>query len=362
MNYMEQYIFAEHDKNINKEFESFAKKIMSMQSADTFTMLFATDVHYIRRYALYVPSYYKLKEMVDFSGYIGADLLTVAGDIVDGNTTLDRQYRDLYDTVSLIRNSKTTSVVISKGNHDDCSWYAFKNGLGDKGTINEEQWFTHVINPIRVSYPMVLDDENPTGGYYYIDYPFHKIRVINLNTNDVPLVMGEDGNFINHSMVGQYELGICEKQLNWLANKALRFDEEGWSVIIVSHSGAPIDKHVRNRELVSKIISAFKSGEKGTAVGDIEYFEANVSYDFTTNKSSDLLCWLAGHNHKDTVTNVDGITVITTKNLLGDVKNPAYDNEEISYGSWDCMMIDKKNRKFISKRYNQPQFDREIQL
>lgn len=361
MNYMEQYVFREHDKNINKEYESFAKEIMSLQSVDTFTLLFATDVHYIRRYALYVPSYYKLKEMVEFSGYIGADLLAVAGDSVDGNTTLDRQYRDLYDIVSLIRNSKTTSVAISKGNHDDCSWYAFKKSLGDKGTINDEQWYTHVVNPLRVSYPMVLDDKNPTGGYYYIDYPFHKIRIINLNTNDVPIVLGEDGNFLNKDIVGQWTLGVSEKQLKWLASVALKFDQQDWSVLIVSHSGAPIDKHVRNRELVTELITAFKNGGKGMAVSDTEYFEANVDFDFTDNKSSDFLCWLAGHNHKDTATVVEGITVITTRNLIGEDHNLTWDDSEnITYGSWDCMLIDKKNRKLISKRYNQPQFDREI--
>lgn len=363
MNYMEQYIFAQHDKNINKKYEGFAKEIMALQNADIFTLLFATDVHYIRRYALYLPSYYKLKEMVEFSGYIGADLLAVAGDMVDGNTTLDRQYRDLYDVVSLIRNSKTTSVVLSKGNHDDCSWYASKNGLGAGGTINEEQWFNHVVNPIRVSYPIVLDEENPTGGYYYVDYPFHKIRVINLNTNDVPHIMGEDGNFINEDMIGQYGLGVSEKQIKWLANKAFKFNEEDWSALIISHSGAPIDEHVRNRELVSRIINAFKNGDKGVVKSDIEYFEANVDYDFSSNKSSDFLCWLAGHIHEDTVTNVDGITVITTRNLLGEDHDMVWDNpDDISYGSWDCMLIDKKNRKLISKRYNQPQFNREIKF
>lgn len=363
MNYMEQYIFAEHEKNINKEYESFSKEIMSMQSPDTFTILFATDVHYIRKYALYVPSYYKLKEMIEFSGYIGADLLAVAGDMVDGNTTLDRQYRDLYDIVSLIRNSKTTAVAIAKGNHDDCSWYAFKNGLGEKGTINQEQWFNHVVNPIRVSYPMELDENNPTGGYYYIDYPFHKTRVITLNTNDVPLIMGEDGNFLSKDMVGQWTLGISEKQLKWLANTALCFSEEDWSVIIVSHSGAPIDKHVRNGELALQIIKGFKNGEMGVAVSDTDYFNADASYDFSSNKSSDFLCWLAGHNHKDTVTDIDGIKIITTRNLLGEDHNIEWDDaENETYGSWDCMIINKKKRKFISKRYKQPQFDREVEL
>ena len=44
-------VLLNHGDRINKEFESFAKEIMNLQTADTFTMLFATDVHYIRKYA-----------------------------------------------------------------------------------------------------------------------------------------------------------------------------------------------------------------------------------------------------------------------------------------------------------------------
>ena len=167
-------------------------------------------------------------------------------------------------------------------------------------------------------------------------------------------------NKLNKDIIGQWTLGIREKQLKWLASKALKFKEDDWSVIMVSHGGAPSDEDVTNRELVCQIIKAFNNGEKGVAKSNIEQFEANISYDFSKNKSSDFLCWLAGHNHKDTVTNDDGITVITTRNLLGDIENIQYDEDETTYGSWDCMLIDKKKRKLISKRYNLPKFDREI--
>lgn len=360
MNYMEQYIFKEHMKNINTDFEDFAKEIMALQNKDTFTLLFATDVHYIRKFALYIPTYYKLKEMVDFSGYIGADLLALGGDTVDGNTTLSRQYRDLYDILALVRNAKTTSVAISKGNHDDCSWYAWQKDLGIENTITPEQWYAHVINPIRVSYPITLDNENIAGGYYYIDYPLQKIRVINLNTNDTPYIFDNNGKFVDKAIVGQWCHNFSSRQLEWL-KEALTFEEEGWSVLPLSHVGAPIDHNVHNRHIVTALLYAFKNKTKGRVTNDEKYFEADISFDFTNNKSSDLLPYLCGHNHIDSTTYVDGITVVSTRNMLGQDKNITWDNpQENTFGSWDCMIIDKKSHKLITKRYTQPEFDREI--
>ena len=68
-------------------------------------------------------------------------------------------------------------IAISKGNHDDCSWYAYKNKLGLDSVISPEMWYSYVVNPIRVRYPISIDENNKAGGYYYIDYPLHKIRV-----------------------------------------------------------------------------------------------------------------------------------------------------------------------------------------
>ena len=44
--------------------------------------------------------------MVEFSGFIGADLLALTGDSVDGNTTIKRQYRDIFDVTALLSSPK----------------------------------------------------------------------------------------------------------------------------------------------------------------------------------------------------------------------------------------------------------------
>lgn len=362
MNTTEEYIFQQHLRNLNTKWEDFSNEIKSLQTPETFSIIYATDIHYIRKYAKYVPAYYKVKEMVEFSQYAGFDLMALTGDIVDGNTTINRQKRDLYDLISLVREAKTTSVLISKGNHDDNSWYAYKNNLGLDSVISPEEWYSYVVNPLRVQYPMVLDENNIAGGYYYIDYPLHKIRVINLNTNDVTCMLDEDGKIIK-KYCGHWNLGIREKQLKWMTD-VLKFNEPGWAVMFMSHDFLlkkdDSEEQLRNGCLAWEIIMAYKDGKNGIVKSDERYFEAEVSYDFTQNKSNEVLPYLYGHIHKDIEDVVNGIVTIGTKNALGTHERDWDDiNLEID-GGWDCIFIDRKNRILQSRRYGIESASRKI--
>lgn len=355
MNTTEEYIFHEHLKNLNTRWEDFSREIKDLQTPDTFSILYATDIHYIRKYAKYVPVYYKLKDMVEFSKYAGFDLLALTGDIVDGNASLKRQKRDLYDLVSIIREAKTTSVVISRGNHDDNSWYTIKNNLDTESVLSKEDWYSHVINPIRVQYPIALDEENFSGGYYYVDFPFHKIRVINLNTSDVPNITDNKGKLLRE-YCGQWNSGVNEKQLMWLRD-ALIMDKPGWSVIFMSHD-FPVNKYgeepFRNDTLLWDIIKAYKNGEKGVAKSAEKYYEAEISYDFTNNKSNEIIAYFFGHIHKDIEFVQDGINAISTQNLLGTVEKPWDSTYAETDGGWDCILVDRKRRTIKTIRHGAP--------
>lgn len=364
MNTTEQFIFEQHMKNLDTRWEDFAREIMSLQTPDTFSILYATDVHYIRKYAISAAAYYKVREMTEFSEYIGMDLLALTGDLVDGNTTIKRQYRDLYDLVSLVRKAKTTSVLISKGNHDDCSWYAYNNRLDASNWLSCEDWYTHVINPIRVQYPIVLDEENIAGGYYYIDYPLHKIRVININTSDNTTSVNSSG-LIDKEYCGHWRFGITENQLKWLT-KALTFREEGWSVLIMSHEFLiPYNETegiVHNGEAAWDMLKAYKNNGKGEINSEDINFKAMLTYDFTKNRSNDILLYMFGHVHRDMHFVHDGITAVSSKNILGNTQKE-WDNTDVKAdGGWDCVLIDKKARMFNSRRFGVPEENRDIKF
>ena len=258
---------------------------------------------------------------------------------------------------------RITDVLISKGNHDDCSWYAYRNELGTDAIITQELWYSHVINPIRVQYPIAIDKENISGGYYYIDYPLHKIRVININTNDTAIIDGETGK-LEKENCGQWNLGIREKQLKWLI-KALEFDEEGWSVVFMSHAFLLDDspgETLKNGGLAWEVIKAYKNGTKGSLESNEENYEVKIDFDFTNNQSNDVLVYMYGHLHKDLHFVEDGITAVGTKNLLGQVNKKWDDLEEQIDGGWDCVFIDKKRRTLRTKRYGVDGADRQIDL
>lgn len=364
MNTTEQYIFNQHIKNIDVRFEDFTRECMELQTPEALSIIYATDMHYIRKYALHTPSYYKLAEMIDFSGFIGADLLALTGDVVDGNTTIKRQYRDLYDITGLLKKSKTTSVVLSKGNHDGCEWFAYKNHLGEGNWLSDRDWYIHAVNPLRVQYPMTLDEENITGGYYYIDFPLQKIRVINLNTNDTKSILDENGLMAREEDCGQWHLGLREKQLKWLV-KALTLQEEDWSVVFMAHtflqSFGDIVNNVSNGNQAWEIILGFMNKSKGNVKNDEKYYESDVEYDFTNNKSNDVLTYIFGHKHNDLCFVKDNITAICSKNVLN--CDTAWDSEgsQIS-GGWDFITVDKKTRMFKSKRFGVENADRTFKL
>ena len=365
MNILEKHVFEEHLKHIHPEWTDFAYKITSLQSSDTFTVLYATDVHYIRKYARYVPSYYQVEEMVKFSGAVGADLLALGGDLADGNTTHERQCRDLYDLVSLVRESKTTSVALSRGNHDDCSWYTWSHSLPVEGnTLSERDWYSQVVNRVRASYPILLDEKNPMGGYYAVDDAFHKVRVLNLNTNDYAFKTDAEGKFASQKDVGHWSFGLREAQLRWLASM-LVLPGKDWSVLLMSHACPFLneDEPVHNGKLVLALLKAFLKGEKGTLTSDDPAFPAEIAYDYTNAPSNDLMPYLYGHVHRDTVRVVDGITAVSTRDLLGDssAKLETWDNPNLrAYNSWDVMLFDKASRVLKIRRYGMPECDRDI--
>lgn len=361
-----------HEKfleTLDTRFEEFATEVVREQNPDTLTVLFGTDVHYIRYYNNYAPVYEKVQEMVDFSHRIGVDLLALTGDLIDGNAPIETQFRDLFDLVSLVKQTEATSVILSQGNHDDCSWFAYKNALGAESVISDNEWYGAVVNPIRTSFPMTLDENDPAGGYYYVDYPVQKIRAINLKTSDNPLVLEEDGKHLVQKYCSQWAFGFREAQLRWLA-EALQVPAD-WSVVFFSHTCPYIEEDMHNRDVFAELVRAYRNGEKGVATSDDAMYPATVPYDFTANPAGDVLTYLYGHYHRDTTQEVEGIKVVCTKSLLGfDHGQEAYFVEvpgvgtvgKDIYNSWDCMLIDKAARTLTAKRYGLRQLDRKIDL
>ena len=142
------------------------------------------------------------------------------------------------------------------GNHDQL--YTTKDTPGRLWNSGAYDLFGRYCNGIK----------EISAGYGYLDLESAKVRVIYLNTSDMPSATTE----------GAY-LGMTDEQVNWLAETLLASgDKAGWKILILSH--APLD-------LINKsdVLTAYVNG---TAYG---------SYNFANHNSAQLLSNVHGHIH-----------------------------------------------------------------
>ncbi|XZL16778.1 phage tail spike protein [Clostridium perfringens] len=187
-----------------------------------------------------------------------------------------------------------SNVFITLGNHDDNSNY---------------KDFTKVITHEEMKKLMFSDMKDVTFGnglYYYKDFHEHKIRLIVLNSEDIPEY---DPNMIYK---GQWDYAFSNEQLNWVAHTALNTD---YKIIFCSHT--PIvenvegfDYPIKNVDAMLGIMKAYTLGESYSSSNTTGDFKYNVSV--TYNKKGTIVCCLFGHVHADNIVYKDNIAHIST--------------------------------------------------
>ena len=139
------------------------------------------------------------------------------------------------------------------GNHD-----GFWNDNGSKHGYTREQVYELFLREESVWQNKHYGDD---GTYYYVDDIASKVRFVILNTN--PLVN-----------VGAGSEVIDSAQLSWLQNTALKFNENGWGVVIISH--CPVSNHYHaNVTNAAEVIAA------------------------VNGSGTDIIGWYSGHIHRD---------------------------------------------------------------
>lgn len=140
------------------------------------------------------------------------------------------------------------------------------------------------------------------GSYYYVDYPAAKLRFVMLNSLWVEDETDEDGVALHRRM---RTYGYGNQQLNWLAGEALRFEEDGWALVLATHV-PPIsayDSLTRDETVLRGILAAFASGGSysGTSGTAGEWDYVSVSCDFSSACLGEIVGFFCGHVHKDQI-------------------------------------------------------------
>lgn len=265
------------------------------------------------------------------------------GDILNQETldvTIEEAKSEIRLTMNLFKNIKD-KMIFSVGNHDDNSLTRRWSGTMFKDTIYNEIGRACSIGDTEVG---------PTGLYIYRDDKFAKIRYISLDTADVPYIkIGEDG----LKYRPQHTYAICQEQMDWFINKALKVPSDEYSVVLCTH--VPLlkegileaDADVINGDLVLEVLKAFN--KKTTFVGENkrEDFECSVNVDFSL-AGGKVICTIAGHTHTDCIVNTpQDIKIVTTMNdglhhthPLNAKKILGTDTE----GAFDIFTVDTKNQ------------------
>ena len=158
--------------------------------------------------------------------------------------------------------------------------------------------------------------------YYYKDLKEDKIRIICLNTSDVPII--DDGTgLLKYDTLSK--LAFRQEQINWFVNKALDFTDKGddksnWHTLVMCHApllndaeGMTANGTIVNRDAILRAIYAFKNGQScsyNNASSD--EFAVTMEKDFISQGSMTFIGVFSGHIHLDRHIVKDGINHITS--------------------------------------------------
>ncbi|MGU8157560.1 phage tail spike protein, partial [Clostridium perfringens] len=187
-----------------------------------------------------------------------------------------------------------SNLFITLGNHDDNSNY---------------KDFSKVITHSEMKKIMFSDMQDVIFGnglYYYKDFHEHKIRLIVLNSEDIPEYD------IGMKYKGQWDYAFSNDQLNWVAHTALNTN---YKIIFCSHTPMlnnveGFDLAIRNSEPMLGIMKAYTTGTSYSSSNNTGDFKYNVSVDY--NKKGTIVCCLFGHVHADNIVYKDNIAHIST--------------------------------------------------
>ena len=211
----------------------------------------------------------------------------------------------------------------AKGNHD---FTIRDNQSSTNGfTYSGREAHDIIMDTAAIKANAVTNPGDPEACYYYVDFPEKRIRWIVADTTD---------SIRTDRSYWAVKYGMGEKQLQWLAEKALATIPAGWSALVLNH--IPLTRIVSTEwddvpALMApwrKLLEAYQNRGKAT-VGDREY-------DFS-DASGTILCNLTGHEHCERQTFQNGIWHITQPS------DAAY-NADFRYGSapWGGDFPDKK--------------------
>ncbi len=324
-----------------KDEEKAAISLINGVKKDNSVLLgFMTDIHFApndkhRFYLNRTMTAYK-----NIAKNVGCELLLLGGDYTNEGckeykTAAFREFRTYFDGIKYLP---------AHGNHDDGS-------IWDKYYIEKESNYDNHIPPEEM-YDLFYNHLPDIGAcvpnkglYYYYDDKKQKIRYIVVNPCDVPYTRDENGKL---KYEAQHDYAIGQEQVDWLVNEALKFDEDGWGIILLSHI-LPFQNFTdtsRKRLLfLHYLLKAQSEGGRYVYRSTEKDFELSVNVNFASREHrAEFLFALIGHEHTDYEIKWGKLNYILRANTVAYRANPLRADGSAGQLLFDFVVVNREDR------------------
>lgn len=251
-------------------------------------------------------------------------LMICGGDIPETNTgDLNGLYEQAQAWQVMMSHYGKHNVYTCRGNHDyiakaDNTNIKAKNALSNSYVMG---YLPYGITPGMEGQP-----------YYYFDVDWAKTRFIVLDEYSVSNT--------NPDADTSVYVGLSADEYNWFVNTALKVDN--YHIVIVAHQPLNLpngEGYNASLNLLRDIITAFNQHVAFTG----SYGAASINVDFSTY-TSELVCVLSGHMHKDVSSDTGFLNIVTTSDACYSTDGYGRQFGTVSENAFDVVSIDYNNR------------------
>lgn len=291
--------------------------------------------------------------------YNHADALIALGDNINGDEPTGRLNMTLMHVRAMLQTKYVrTAMFMIRGNHD--------NGAGHQNTEGKSADEVLDDNAVKNGFGTKLNyyDEVRDGDslYFYKDFPDKKVRIIGLDSNDIPLEK-KDSN--GHYAYDTNTAGFRAQQLNWFANKALMLPDNTWQVVVFFHIPFPNafgqwaeDNTFKNYHHAIAILNAFKNGTSVNIndTSNPDFAITGLQVDYSKQGQGTLIAVVNGHLHCDNqdtsiLNGTPIIEVTTSASFVSSVVDDSKRRNTKDEDAWDLISINTRERKIHCYRF-----------
>lgn len=354
-----------------EEYNDTKEKLVSAQSDGTFSFIMLTDIHidYIKKVAEgeywyttpvggQLPDRYNIQNeiamVIEMANTTDVDCILLGGDLVHGTWSHSSALGDLDYLAEVFKDAKVP-VFAARGNHDHNDYHGKPCAL--EHIITNEEWATHLINPLAKNAKIVRPEFDPNASYYYVDFEDKKTRLIVLDGWNYP-VISEDGIHSVYSAENGWRFFGDIEQVEWLANTALDAEKQGWEYVLLSHAPITGDESgtSENANLIRSIIRAFNNKTSVVVNGtSIDYSGYDGSLNLSVSGHTHIQSWRTMNNDHVAINTGSGRFAYYPDEVLFDNANgkeyqPVRYEGTYSQSLFDAICYDPKNN--IASRFN----------